>query len=262
MPWRRPRLTCLFGCLIQAGPVEHLPGDCFCADADRAVAGPHEQSEVRPNVPAGAFEEVVRVAQQHPGTVICEDEPVFAGLEQAPPVPAAFVGVETERLDTEPGPAAGGLGQGHVLASQAVGEEPPLSQADADIDERDRQLVGEPLEVVGHCQAIAAVQVDEVDVVDDAELGLAGKDAVQGVTGQGCRVRPVGGRVAEVLADHPVQGSQGGVRGKADAEDGDAFVSGLGDRGQAAHLLAVEVAAEQVGDGGLAQARQGVDDGG
>ena len=46
-----------------------------------------------------------------------------------------------------------------------------VAQADPDVHEGDGELVGQPFEVVGHLPAVAAVHVQEVDVVDHDEGG-------------------------------------------------------------------------------------------
>jgi hypothetical protein len=120
--------------------------------------------------------------------------------------------------------------------------------------------VGQPLEVVADVQAVLAAGVDEVDVVDDPDAGLARQDAVQRVAGQLSGVGPVGPGVAVELADHPVQRAEGGVRGQADPEHRDPLVPLAGQRPVLADLRAVEGAGECVGGGGLAQAGQSVDD--
>jgi hypothetical protein len=66
--------------------------------------------------------------------------------------------------------------------------------------------------------------------------------------------------VAVELADHPVQRPQRGVGGQPDPEHRDALVALAGHRTAAADLGAVEAAGEAAGGGGLAQARQRVDD--
>ena len=110
-----------------------------------------------------------------------------------------------------------------------------------------------------HVQAVFAARVDEMQVVDDPDPGLARQHAVHRLAGQLGGAGPAGAGVAVELADHPVQRAQRGVRGQPDPEHRDPLVALAGQRAVAADLVAVEPAGEAVRGGGLAQPGQRVD---
>ena len=138
---------------------------------------------------------------------------------------------------------------------QALGEQAPPGQPDPGVNERHRQLVGQPLQVVGHVQAVFAARVDEMKVIDDPDPGLARQHAVHRLAGQLGGAGPAGAGMAVELADHPVQRAQRGVGGQPGPEHRDPLVALAGQRPVAADLVAVEAAGEAVRGGRLAQAR-------
>jgi len=65
-----------------------------------------------------------------------------------------------------------------LLAEHALIEEPFLRQLHPGEDERHRHLVGQPFQVVADLDAGAVLEVDNVQVVDDDDAGLAADHAV------------------------------------------------------------------------------------
>ena len=93
-------------------------------------------------------------------------------------------GGDLERADGQGGPAAGVLGELFLPGGQALAEQAAALQPDADEQERDREGVGQVLEVVGDVAAVAAGEVEEVHVVDHAEPDIAGHDALGGLVAE------------------------------------------------------------------------------
>lgn len=144
---------------------------------------------------------------------------------------------------------------------QALVQQTPLAQAHADEEERDRELVGQPLEMVGHLSTIAPVEVQEVDVVDDDEAGLARQHAVGGPVGELGGVAPLGSGMGVEATEHGVEAAHRGVGGQADVGHRDPLVAVGGGGAVEVDLAAVESGGEDHGQGRLAQPGVGVEQG-
>jgi hypothetical protein len=134
-----------------------------------------------------------------------------------------------------------------------------VAEADADEQEGDGELVGQPFEMVRHLAAVAAVHVQEVDVIDHDETGLARRHTVRGPVGQLGGVAPLGAGVAVEAAQHRVEAAHRGVRRQPDPRHRDPFVALGGGRPVDVDLAAVEPGREHDRQGGLAQPGVGVE---
>ena len=136
---------------------------------------------------------------------------------------------------------------------------PRRSRADAHEQERDREGVGQVLEVVRHVPAVAAARVQEVHVVNYAKPHITGKNRIGGPVAEFLGVAPVGPRQAEEPAQHRVERPLGRRGGQAHVRDGDPVVPARSDRAVEADLPLVELPGEYLGDGRLTQPGKGVD---
>ncbi len=119
--------------------------------------------------------------------------------------------------------------------------------------------------MVCHLPAVPSVHVQEVDVVDDDEAGLAVGDALGGPLRQPIGGAPLRARQAVEAAEHGVQAPHRRVRGEAHIDDRDALPAATTDVDVwpvALDLGAVERLAEGQRRGRLAEAGEGVEHGG
>jgi len=211
-------------------------------------------------VPGAAGEQVVRqVVGDHARVRAGEDEVLLDGQQELPPGPSACLGRDLERSDAQRGPAACVLREFLFSGGQSLADQAAALQPDADEQERDREGVGQVLEVVGDVAAVAAAGVKEVDIIDHAEPDVAGEDRVSGLMAEFLGVAPVVAGQAEEPAEHRVERPLARRRGQAHVDHGYPVVPGAGDRAVEADLPLVEFPGEDLGDGRLAQPGVGVD---
>src|ERR1019366_8895203 len=94
-----------------------------------------------------------------------QHEVLLDGQQQLPPGPPPVLGADLERADAQRGPAAGVLRELLLPGGQAPADQAAALQPDAHEQERDREGVGQVLEVVGDVPAVAAAGIEEVDIV-------------------------------------------------------------------------------------------------
>jgi hypothetical protein len=116
--------------------------------------------------------------------------------------------------------------------------------------------------VVGDLAAVLAVQVEEVHVVDDHELGVATEEAVGGAGGQLGGVAALGAGMGVEPAEHRVQGPHRRGPGEGEVADRDPLVAAAAPLPVQFELFAMKLASEGDRDGRFPQARVGVDRGG
>ena len=155
-----------------------------------------------------------------------QHEVFLDGQQQLPPGPAARLGADLERVDAQGGPAAGVLGEFFLPGGQALADQAAALQPDADVDERDREGVGQVLEVVGDVAAVAAARVEEVHVVDHAKPDITGQNRVGGLVAEFLGVALVVAGQAEEPAQHRVERPLAGGGGQADVRHGYPVVPG------------------------------------
>ena len=113
-------------------------------------------------MPAGAGEQVLgEITGDHAAPGAGEYQVAFDAQQQLPPGLLPGLGADLERFQGQHVPPPRGLGVGGVGAGQALIEQAAGAQPDADEQERDREDVGQPREVVGHLTAVAAGDLDE-----------------------------------------------------------------------------------------------------
>ncbi len=194
---------------VVADLVQQAGGQLLGAGADGAAAAAGDQRHQRGEVPGAAGEQVVRqVVGDHAAAGAGEHEVLLDGQQQLPPGPPARLGADLERADAQGGPAAGVLGELFLAGGQALADQAAALQADADEQERDREGVGQVLEVVGHVPAVAARGPGSARR-RPRRAGLQHSDALGGPVAEFLGVAPLAGQ-AEEPAQHRVERPLGG----------------------------------------------------
>ena len=203
----------------------------------------------------GAAVQLLGMVGQHPRSGVDQLQMRLDRGQQLDPGPHAGGGADPERGDLAAGGAAGGLGVDGVGAEDAFVEEPFLPEPDADVDERHRHLVRQTFEVVRHLLAVAVPEVDEVEVVDHDQLGLALVDAIHGERAEPGRGGPVRRRMPVEREDLLVQALQRDPGRQRHERHRQPLAARRGLRPEPAVGAAVEVAGVPGRDRGLAQPR-------
>lgn len=180
-------------------------GDRLGAGGDRQVADAVDEVGQRRYPALGAPVQHLRLLDEHPLVGVGQLDVPLQRAEQADPTPQPRIGIDRERGDRAAGGTAAGLRVGGLFPELPFIEEPLLGELNSDVDERRRHLVGQTLEVVGHLDAVAMLEVHEVQVVEHDQPGFAAGDTVDGQRTQLGGRRPVDGGVAVELQDLLVQ---------------------------------------------------------
>ena len=97
-----------------------------------------------------------------------------------------------ERGDRYFGGSTGGLRVDRIVTKEPLIKEPFLAEPDTDINKRGRHFVRQTLEVIADFASVAMFEIDEMEIIDDDELGVAGPDAINSQCGQASSCRPIG----------------------------------------------------------------------
>jgi hypothetical protein len=151
----------LLGGLVVADGVELLGGELFGAGPDGPSASPGDEGNKRGEVSTGSHEEVGgEVLGQHSGLFVGQDQVAFDGQR---------------------GPASCCLGECHAGLVEAFAEQPTLAKTDADEQEGDRELVGQPLEIVGHLRRFMSRKWMSSTGTSSKRRGAAGNTGLVGL---------------------------------------------------------------------------------
>ena len=220
-PWRRRRaggqlpgvergqqfLPGGFGGGVVADLVQQVAGEFLGAGADGAAAAAGDERHQRGEVPGAAGEQVVRqVVGDHARVRAGEHEVLLDGQQQLPPGRAGPSSVTISNgLTPRVVQRRAFWASSSSPAARPSRTRPRRSRPDADEQERDREGVGQVLEVVGDVAAVAAARVQEVHVVDHAEPDITGENRVGGLVAEFLGVALVVAGQAEEPAEHRVE---------------------------------------------------------
>lgn len=125
-------------------------------------------------------EEVVgQLVRDHSGVRIRQNDVLLDPQEQTMPVLAAHLARYLEGQHGDACPTARGLRARSPGSAETFGHQPAAAQVHSDEQERNREFVGERLEVVDDRQSVLVSHVEEMDVVDDDQSSVTREDAVQ-----------------------------------------------------------------------------------